>query len=124
MSILSRLRQLISTGNTLQQAVDIVVPGADVAFWEAAVNRSPEESKPKRRSTRRAPARRRPGRTTLPATSATAQATERGRATVELVGRVNGHEPDGGNSWGGGPVDCQAILVNLPGECRVLEVRR
>lgn len=109
-SILSQLWSAVNTdGLTLEAAIAKIIPGADPAFWRPrVVNYDPDAPRPKRK--RRRTTRRRSRkmlRATMPkGPSAFVQAEERGKATLELVERVNGDEDDEPG---------RAILVNACG---------
>jgi len=100
--ILQQILSLINLGQSLPQAVEAVVPGADVAYWQRQVARqeAPTPTKSKRKSSKR---------------PATGKASKRfnyaaqvaGYAMAELVERVNGGET-------------RSILVNLPDGVRLV----
>lgn len=88
--ILTQILSLINLGQSILQAVETVVPGADPAFWQMVVNRhltNPNPKKAKKQTKR----------------SATRKASKKSNyakmqsalawSTAELVERVNGGEP-------------------------------
>ena len=118
MSILADLYQAVNTGQTLQQAIDAIIPGADLKFWERKLaNYDPNAPRPKphrsRRSSRKASSKRTFRADSVLALSTTQQAEVRARATTELVERVNNE------------TDPETVEVTTPtGGYQILEVRR
>ncbi|MCG3208595.1 MAG: hypothetical protein FOGNACKC_02206 [Anaerolineae bacterium] len=94
--ILAQIRSLINSGRTLAQAIETIVPGADVAYWQRQLNRPAAAKKPKRKHSKRSSSRKPSKRFNY-----AAQVTARGQAMAELVERANGAES-------------RSILVNLP----------
>lgn len=89
-SILTQILSLINLGQSLPQAVETVVPGADVTYWQRQIARqdAPKQAKPKRKSSKRSYTPK-PSKKSQYARMQSVLA----RSTAELVERVNGGEP-------------------------------
>ncbi|MCG3208613.1 MAG: hypothetical protein FOGNACKC_02224 [Anaerolineae bacterium] len=94
--ILTQILNLINLGHPLAAAVEAVVPGADVAYWQRQLNRPAAAKKSKRKNSKRSNSRKPSKRINY-----AAQVTARGQAMAELVERANGTES-------------RSVLVNLP----------
>jgi hypothetical protein len=113
--ILTQILDLINTGQSVAQAVETVIPGADVATWERHIARAqttPAPAKPQKKQQNR---RRSSGSkksfaasSVLALSGAERQGRKQAEATVELIERKNG---DG---------ESRAILVNLPAGMRLV----
>lgn len=93
MTITARLYALVQAGATVAEAVEQIVPDADVAFWERRLANYDNPRKRKRRRSRRR--RRRAGKRTFQASQVLSrpgyfeQETARGRSLAELADRAN-----------------------------------
>lgn len=110
--ILTQILDLINVGQPLAQAVETVIPGADVATWERHIARAqtaPTKPQKKQQNRRRSSG----SRKTFAASSVLAlsgferQGRKQAEATVELIERKN----DG---------ESRSILVNLPAGMRLV----
>lgn len=117
MNILQQIIDMVNCGNSIEQAVEMVVPGADVSFWRRLIERRLRQSAsaPKRRQTGR------PRKATRPSKrmnyAAGVLGRDRGQAMAELVERVNGH-PDAT-----APQSERSILLTIGSEIHIMEVR-
>ena len=98
MSSISKIYELVNQdGLTIEQAIEQVVPGADVAQWENILKRYTPHKKPSKKSSSR-----RTHRSTktwrassvLSRPNALAQQDSRAQATAELVTRANDNPPE------------------------------
>lgn len=118
-TILSQILDLInSKGFSVEEATASVVPGADADYWRKRIKREQSGQQPPKKSPKKStsrPSRRRTLRTSVPfvPSSAERQAQRTGRATAELTRRVN----EAADS------ETSAILLNICGQFRILEVR-
>lgn len=152
MTILTQLHEAVnSDGLTVSEAIDKIIPGADVAYWQRRLaNYNPGEKTKKRKPRRRSGGKnRRTFRASQVLSGAELQTYDRHTATSELIARVNdtptdGPQPDPQGGWqvilNGEPV-CwpddeesarriyhdiglpdEPIIWNVNGQTRLLEV--
>lgn len=95
MTITARIHALVQAGASVAEAVEQIVPGADVAFWTRRLANYRPGPAPRRRRQRRRLRRRVVGKRTFRASQALArpgyfeQESTRGRSLAELVDRAN-----------------------------------
>lgn len=90
MSIISDIYNLVNQGLGLSQAVEQIVPGADPGFWRKQLaNYNPAQPASKKTARKSTP---RPSRSKK--SNYAKMQSALGRATLELVERVNGQADD------------------------------
>ncbi len=93
MSIIAQLHQAINNGKTLAEAIDTIVPGADLAYWQKRLANYDPNAKPAKRKRSRSRSRKatRNFRASAVLARMTVTETEQriGNAMAEQVTRVN-----------------------------------